>query len=134
MTKAQTKARAHYHRMAESLRRLEAALHGASRGGEAVPAEWHAIAQGAGAGRKVKVTMWVEAEVLAFFRSLGTGHTTRMAEVLATFMHARLAGVVKGPEDVDYSRTDEQKAAQAERDARRKDIMARMERVLRKPE
>ncbi|GAB1362228.1 hypothetical protein MASR1M32_14640 [Rhodobacter sp.] len=46
--------------------------------------------------------MWVEADVLRFFRSLGLGHTTKMADVLAAFMHARLAGVVKGPEDVDY--------------------------------
>jgi hypothetical protein len=46
--------------------------------------------------------MWVDGDVLRFFRAMGLGHTTRMAEVLATFMHARLAGVVQGPEDVDY--------------------------------
>ncbi|TGD64651.1 hypothetical protein EYC08_10255 [Tabrizicola sp. WMC-M-20] len=118
MTKADDTRKASYHRMAESLRDLERALHGAARGAGAVPDEWHAIAQGVGAGRKVKLTLWVEADVLRFFRSLGKGHTTRMAEVLSTFMHARLAGVVKGPEDVDYSapyRTEEEQAALAER-------------------
>lgn len=91
-----------------------------------VPEAWHDIATGAGQGRKVKVTMWVEADVLRFFRSLGAGHTTRMAEVLATFMHARLAGVVKGPEDVDYSRrllTPEEEAARAKRAAELEGLM-----------
>jgi hypothetical protein len=40
-----------------------------------------------------------------------------MAEVLKTFMHARLAGVVKGPETVDYSdrpTEDERLAARAQ--------------------
>ena len=121
MTKANDNRKASYHRMAEGLRNLERALHGARRGEGAVPEDWHAIAQGVGAGRKVKLTLWVEADVLRFFRSMGKGHTTRMAEVLSTFMHARLAGVVKGPEGVDYGtpyRTEEERGAQAERSRR----------------
>ncbi len=102
MTQREIKRRKHYHEMAERLRRLEEALHDASPGAEAVPKAWHEIAQTPGTGRKERVTMWVEADVLRFFRSLGLGHTTKMADVLAAFMHARLAGVVKGPEDVDY--------------------------------
>ena len=100
MTTRDEKRQAAYHRMAEGLRSLEMALHGPARGQSAVPQLWHDIAQGAGEGRKVKVTMWLEQDVLRFFRSLGAGHTTRMARVLASFMHARLAGVLKGPEDV----------------------------------
>ncbi|WP_157792000.1 BrnA antitoxin family protein [Pseudorhodobacter sp. MZDSW-24AT] len=118
--------KASYHRMAEGLRDLERALHGPRRGQGAVPEAWHAIAQAVGPGRKVKLTLWVEADVLRFFRSLGKGHTTRMAEVLATFMHARLAGVVKGPEDVDYSglyRTEEEAAALAARQKRERDAL-----------
>ncbi|MDO8884074.1 BrnA antitoxin family protein [Pseudotabrizicola sp.] len=118
MTKGDDNRNASYHRMAEGLRSLERALHGSARGAEAVPEEWHAIAQGVGAGRKVKLTLWVEADVLRFFRSMGAGHTTRMAEVLSTFMHARLAGVIKGPEAVDYSapyRTEEEVAGLEER-------------------
>lgn len=118
MTAQDDKRRASYHRMAEGMRTLERALHGARRGAGAVPEEWHAIAQGVGAGRKVKLTLWVEADVLRFFRSMGAGHTTRMAEVLSTFMHARLAGVVTGPEGVDYTKpfqTPEEVEAAAER-------------------
>lgn len=108
MTKAETTRKVQYHRMAEGLKQLEAALQGRLEGSGVIPPEWHAIAQGQGAGQKVKLTMWVEADVLRFFRAMGRGHTTRMAEVLRTFMQARLAGVVKGPEDVDYSwRADE---------------------------
>lgn len=102
MTKADDRKRENYHYMAEALRRLETDLHGAVAGSGLIPEEWHQIAQGGGRGAKVKLTLWVEADVLAFFRAMGTGHTTRMADVLKTFMHARLAGVVKGPEAVDY--------------------------------
>lgn len=102
MTRAEDKKRENYHYMAQALRRLETDLHGAVAGSGLIPEEWHAIARGGGRGAKVKLTLWVERDVLAFFRAMGTGHTTRMADVLKTFMHARLAGLVKGPEAVDY--------------------------------
>ncbi|NEX47080.1 BrnA antitoxin family protein [Pseudotabrizicola algicola] len=127
MTTRKDQQNASYHRMAESLRDLERALHGGRRANGAVPEEWHAIAQGVGAGRKVKLTLWVEADVLRFFRTLGKGHTTRMAEVLSTFMHARLAGVVKGPEDVNYSApyyTPEEQQAIDERMRRNREELA----------
>ncbi len=129
------KRRAEYHLMAEGLRRLEAALHGAGRGRDAVPEAWHDIAQAVGPGRKEKVTLWVEADVLRFFRSMGKGHTTRMAEVLATFMHAKAAGVVKGPEDTDYSRrllTPEEQAARAEREERWDKMEERLGEIFRR--
>lgn len=137
------KRRAAYHRMAEGLRRLEAALHGPDGGQAAVPAAWHDIAQATGPGRKVKVTLWIEADVLRFFRATGAGHTTRMAEVLATFMHARLAGVVKGPEDVDYAPpvaaaapepelTPEEEEAKARRNARWDAMEARIGEIFRR--
>jgi uncharacterized protein (DUF4415 family) len=102
MLKRNDKARANFHLMAERLRRLEAALRDPEPGRDVVPEGWHRIAQSPGPGGKEKVTLWVESDVLRFFRAMGKGHTLRMAEVLATFMHARLAGVVQGPEDVDY--------------------------------
>ena len=102
MTRADEKMRANFHHMSRMLDRLETDLEGAVARGGKMPEAWHAIAQGGGRGAKVKMTLWVEADVLAFFRAMGTGHTTRMADVLKTFMHARLAGVVKGPEAVEY--------------------------------
>jgi hypothetical protein len=58
-----------------------------------------------------------------------------MAEVLATFMHARLAGVVKGPEDTDYSArilTPEEEAAKAEREERWDKMEARLAEMFRR--
>lgn len=54
-------------------------------------------------GPKQLVSFHVDAVVQAFFRSMGRGHTTRMAEVLRVFMHARLADVVQGAEGVNYA-------------------------------
>ena len=102
MTRAEEKKRTNFHHMAQTLERLEADLEGVVAIGERIPEAWHAIAMGGGRGAKVKMTLWVEADVLAFFRAMGTGHTSRMADVLKTFMHARLAGLVKGPEAVEY--------------------------------
>ncbi len=102
MTKADDKMRTNFHHMTRMLDQLEADLEGVAARSERIPQAWHAIAKGGGRGAKVKITLWVEADVLAFFRAIGTGHTSRMADVLKTFMHARLAGLVKGPEAVDY--------------------------------
>jgi len=102
MTKAYDKMRTNHHYMTETLDRLEADMQGAAARSAMIPEAWHAIAQSGGRGAKVKMTLWVERDVLAFFRAIGTGHTTRMADVLKAFMHARLAGLVKGPEAVDY--------------------------------
>ncbi len=104
MTLTEKKRAAHFHEMAERLRKLEVELHHPWAGERAVPAAWSAIAQRPTTGRKARVTLWVEEDVLKFFRALGPLWSTRMAEVLSTFMHARLAGVVKGPEEVSYTR------------------------------
>ena len=68
-----------------------------------VAPEWQAIALERGAKPTVRICLWVEAEVLSFYRSQGAGHTRRMAEVLRSFMHARLAGILRGPEHMNYS-------------------------------
>lgn len=95
--------RSHYHRMAESLRELEFHLHGRLTGSGQLPPEWEDLARQQGAMPKVKITLWVEGDVVKFFRGTGRGFQTRMAEVLAAFMHARLAGVLVGAEGVDYA-------------------------------
>lgn len=102
MTKADDRMRANFHHMTQVLDGLEADLASAVARGGMIPEAWHGIARSGGRGAKVKMTLWVEADVLAFFRAMGTGHTTRMADVLKTFMHARLAGLVKGPETAEH--------------------------------
>jgi uncharacterized protein (DUF4415 family) len=132
MTAPQKKRAAHFHQMAERLRKLEVELHYPWAGERAVPPEWTTIAQRATTGHKARVTLWVEEDVLRFFRATGPLYTTRMAEVLSTFMHARLAGVVKGPEEVSYTRfilpTPEITEAEADRAAERLErLVAEME-------
>lgn len=91
-----------YHYMAQVMRTLEMHLHGTIAESGRIPPEWHEIGRERGTMPKVKVTFWVEADVVRFFKGMGRGWSTRMAEVLRTFMHARFAGVVKGAGDVDY--------------------------------
>ncbi len=95
--------RASYHYMAETMRALEFHLHERIDTSGRIPEEWHDIGKERGVQPKVKVNMWVEADVVRFFKGMGQGWSTRMAEVLRTFMHARLAGVVQGAEEVDYT-------------------------------
>jgi uncharacterized protein (DUF4415 family) len=102
---ATIRQRANYHYMAETMRALEFHLHGRIEASGRIPEEWHEIARARGTQPKVKVNMWVEADVVRFFKGTGQGWSTRMAEVLRTFMQARLAGLVKGAEDTDYTLT-----------------------------
>lgn len=48
--------------------------------------------------------------MLVFFRAMGAGYLTRINAVLRTFMLARLAGVVTGPEGVSYAPSLEDEA------------------------
>lgn len=102
---AATQTRAHYHHMASTLRDLETDLRWGMEGSARIPAEWHDIAQDVPAPRKVPVTLRMDEDIARFFRSMGAGHLPRMNAVLRAFMHARLAGVVKGPEAVEYGPT-----------------------------
>jgi hypothetical protein len=52
----------------------------------------------------VHLTMRVDEDVVRFFKSMGAGHLVRMNDVLRSFMHARLAGVLRGADTVDYYR------------------------------
>lgn len=97
------RARAHYHWLAESLKELEFHLHWRLGESGQLPAEWQEIAKERGPMPKVRVSLWVEGDVVRFFKGMGQGHTVRMAQVLRTFMHARLAGVLAGAEGVEYA-------------------------------
>lgn len=98
------KARENYHYLAETLREVEFHLRGRIDGSGLIPPEWDEIARMRGPMPKVKVNMWVDGDVVKFFKGMGRGHTTRMAEVLRAYRHARLAGVLRGAEGVDYAR------------------------------
>ena len=103
-SKAEAARRVNYHYMADVMRRLEWDLHQKILTEGRVPDAWHELARGRGTGKRVRVTLMIEEEVLRFFRSLGEGYGPRMNRVLAAFMHARLAGVLEGGETMDYLR------------------------------
>lgn len=92
------KAAAHYHYMADAMRRLEWDLHHKIEATGRVPVEWHEIAQEEGRVGTERIGLRLDKDVLRFFRSLGLGYGPRINRVLRTYMHARLAGVIRGAE------------------------------------
>ena len=102
---ASRKLLSQYHFLAENLRDLEEDLRWGLEDSPRIPPEWHAIAQRPDIPFKTKMTLRLDGDVVAFFKAMGRGYLTRMNDVLRAFMQARLAGVVKGPEDVDYKPT-----------------------------
>lgn len=101
----------HYHYMADAMRRLEWDLHHTIEATSRVPEEWHEIAARRHPKVKVRMTVGIDEDVVRFFKSMGPGHGPRMNEVLRSFMHARLAGVVRGGETAPwYARSLDQHA------------------------
>ncbi|WP_170971922.1 BrnA antitoxin family protein [Rhodobacter sp. SY28-1] len=74
----------------------------------ALPEEWHQIATATPRAAKVKVTLALEADLLKFFRSMGEGYGPRINDVLRSYMHARLAGVIRGAETLAHYREREE--------------------------
>ena len=114
MTRPKLPPKTAYHHLAQVLRDLEADLRWGLEGSARIPAAWHALAQEAPAPAKVKVTLGVDEDVLAFFRSMGRGHLTRMNAALRAFMLARLAEVVKATPDYAPTLDDEARAVRRE--------------------
>ncbi len=88
----------HYHYMADAMRRLEWDLHHTIEATSRVPEAWHEIAKRRHPKAKLRMTLGIDEDVVRFFKSMGPGHGPRMNEVLRSYMHARLAGVVRGGE------------------------------------
>ena len=65
------------------MRRLEWDLHNTIDLGGRIPEDWHEIAQTRGPRPKVKVTLWIEADVVRFFKSQGRGYGERIGAVLS---------------------------------------------------
>lgn len=92
------KAAAHYHYMADAMRRLEWDLHHKIEATGRIPPEWHEIAQEEGRVGTERVAIRLDRDVVRFFRSMGLGYGPRINRVLRSYMHARLAGVIRGAE------------------------------------
>lgn len=92
------KTAAHYHYMADAMRRLEWDLHHRIEATGRIPPEWHEIAQEEPRMGTERLAIRLDKDVVKFFRSLGLGYGPRINRVLRTYMHARLAGVIRGAE------------------------------------
>lgn len=99
---------AHYHYMADAMRRLEWDLHHHIEATSRVPTEWHEIARRVHDQPTERVTVRIDRDVLRFFRSMGAGYGPRINQVLRSYMHARLAGVIQGAETIDFFRRAEE--------------------------
>ncbi len=104
LTRLSPKQTANYHYMADAMRRLEWDLHNHIEATSRIPDEWHEIARNRADQPTERVTVRIDRDVLRFFRSMGTGYGPRLNEVLRSYMHARLAGVIRGAETVEFYR------------------------------
>ena len=93
--------------MMDVMRRLEWDLHNTIELTGRIPEEWHEIAKTTPRAAKVKVNLRLDGDVLKFFKSMGEGYGPRMNDVLKSFMHARLAGVIRGAETIAHHRVRE---------------------------
>lgn len=104
LKKQTPRQRAQMSYMMDVMRRLEWDLHNSIEMTGRIPAEWHEIAQRRTSSGKEKVTLRLETDVLKFFRSMGPDYGPRINDVLRSYMHARLAGVIRGAETIDHYR------------------------------
>ena len=101
-TRAEKDRLAAYHELAETMRGLEEDLRWGLTDSLRIPRQWAEIATSPAVPKKQMLTIRLDEDVVAFFRAMGAGYLTRINAVLRTFMLARLAGVVAGPEGVSY--------------------------------
>ncbi|NOX74502.1 MAG: BrnA antitoxin family protein [Alphaproteobacteria bacterium] len=63
-----------------------------------IPPEWISIAREGATPAKTRITARFDADVVRFFRSLGTGYQEKMNRVLKSWMLMRMVGLVEGRE------------------------------------
>ncbi|MFO1201017.1 MAG: BrnA antitoxin family protein [Tabrizicola sp.] len=108
LKKQTPRQRAQMSYMMDVMRRLEWDLHNTIELTGRIPEEWHRIAQATPRQAKVKVNLALEADVVKFFKSMGEGYGPRINDVLRSYMHARLAGVIRGAETLAHYREREE--------------------------
>jgi len=108
LKKQTPRQRANMTYMMDVMRRLEWDLHNTIEATGRIPEAWHEIAQATPRSARVKVNLGLEADVVKFFKSMGEGYGPRINDVLRSYMHARLAGVIRGAETVAHFRRREE--------------------------
>jgi uncharacterized protein (DUF4415 family) len=87
-----------YYFMQVAQKRVEWAIANTLWKGWGLPAEWNDIGLCSRDGRREKVTLYLDANVMKFFRAMGKGFHARIDDVLKIWMYGRLAGLIHGPE------------------------------------
>jgi uncharacterized protein (DUF4415 family) len=108
LTKQTPRQRQNMTYMMDVMRRLEWDLHNTIEATGRIPEEWHAIATATPRQAGVKVNLRLDADVVKFFKSMGEGYGPRINDVLRSYMHARLAGVIRGAETTAHYRRREE--------------------------
>ncbi|MEW9919603.1 BrnA antitoxin family protein [Marimonas sp. MJW-29] len=96
MTKRGKVQREHFNYFYDLMKQIEWDLHQEVLDAKRIPAAWHEIANAKGQAKKVRLTIRIDADVVRFFRRFGRGYQSRMNDVLAAWMHGRLAGLIDG--------------------------------------
>jgi uncharacterized protein (DUF4415 family) len=102
LKKQTPKQRAQFGYMVDVMQRLEWDLHNTIEMTSRIPEEWHDIAARRPVSKTTKVNLRLEEDVVTFFKSMGEGYGPRINDVLKSYVHARLAGVIRGAETTNH--------------------------------
>ena len=102
LKKQTPRQRAQFGYMVDVMQRLEWDLHNTIEMTSRIPEEWHEIAARRPTTKGTKVNLRLEEDVVKFFKSMGEGYGKRINDVLKSYMHARLAGVIHGAETTNH--------------------------------
>jgi hypothetical protein len=104
LTQMSPRQRSHATYMLDVMQRLEWDFHNTIFQGRRIPPAWVEISRATPHQTKVKVTQYFEADVIKFFKSMGTGYGQKMNDVLKAYMHGKIAGVIEGPDTIQQYR------------------------------
>lgn len=91
----------HFNYFCDLMQQIEWDLHHEIVDARCIPRDWHHIARNKGQAEKERLTLRVDGDVVRFFRKFGRGYQQRMNDVLAAWMHGRLAGLIDGPDTAE---------------------------------
>ncbi|SER73690.1 BrnA antitoxin of type II toxin-antitoxin system [Tranquillimonas rosea] len=84
----------------DALQMIEYDLFSHAQARSVVPKEWHQIAADP-SQQKQRITLRLDADIVTYFRAMGSGYQARINRVLSAWMHGRLARMIEGPDTVD---------------------------------
>ena len=102
LKKQTPRQRAQFGYMIDVMQRLEWDLHNTIEMTSRIPEEWHDIAARRPVVKATRINLRLEEDVVTFFKSMGKGYGPRINDVLKSYMHARLAGVIQGAETTNH--------------------------------